>query len=76
MRRVPAGVSRTSLASFRTRKCCETAERLTVIPAAIPTTDDGHEANCSTIARRVGSPRAFKARAAPHASVTTELIFV
>ena len=46
--RVPSGVSVTRAASFSTRRCCETAERVTGMPAASAPTDDGRTASRST----------------------------
>ena len=60
MRRVPSGVSRTSPASFSTRRCCDTAGRLTGSPRASSPTADGRAATRSKIARRVGSASAAK----------------
>jgi len=61
---VPSGVSVTKPASFSTRRCCETAERVTGRPAEICPTEAGAAARRWKIARRLGSPRALRARTA------------
>ena len=61
MRRVPSGVSLTNPASFSTRRCWETAGRLTGSRSASAPTEDGRSASRSKISRRVGSPKAAKA---------------
>src|ERR1700744_2655576 len=61
MRRAPSGLSFTSLASFKIRRCWDTAERLTVMLRANSPTADGFRAVFSKISRRVASPRAAKA---------------
>src|SRR5215207_1066393 len=57
-RLVPTAWSRTRPASFRTRRCCETAGRLTGRPRASSTTGFGPERSRSKIDLRVGSPSA------------------
>src|SRR5215217_8805263 len=59
--RVPSASSTTRPPSLSTRRCCETAGRLTGRWLASSPTEWGRRASSSKIARRVGSPRRLRA---------------
>src|SRR6201746_1750010 len=68
MRRVPSARSCTRPTSFRTRRCWDTAGRLTGNADARVVTDAGRSHSIARIARRDGSPRASaKASGRKHA---------
>src|SRR5262245_4539633 len=63
-RRVPSGRSTTSRAALSTFRCCDTAGRLTSMPAAISPTESARRRRRLKTCRRVGSARASRARSA------------
>src|SRR5262245_16076062 len=62
IRRVPSARTTMSPAALRTFRCCETAGRLTSIPSAISLTERVPLRRRLNTRRRVGSPRASRAR--------------